>query len=36
VTYSVALAWGKVAPTTIANWWKECVGKDDVTEDDKV
>jgi hypothetical protein len=33
VAYSVGLAWGKITPATIANCWKKCIGKDDVTVD---
>jgi hypothetical protein len=34
VAYSAGLAWGKIMPTTIANCWKKCIGKDDVTVDE--
>lgn len=27
VPYNVHLAWGKVVPTTISNFWEKCVGK---------
>jgi hypothetical protein len=34
VAYNVRLAWTKVVPTTIANLWEKCVGKDDVIKDE--
>jgi hypothetical protein len=34
VAYSVGSAWGKITPTTIANCWEKCIGKDDVMVDE--
>jgi hypothetical protein len=33
VAYSFGLAWGKVRPTTTANFKKRCVGKHDIIQD---
>jgi hypothetical protein len=27
VTYSIRLGWGKNTPTTVADYWKKCIGK---------
>jgi hypothetical protein len=34
VAHSVGSGWGKIMPTTIANCWKKCIGKDDGTVDE--
>jgi hypothetical protein len=33
VAHSAGLAWEKIMPTTMANCWKKCTGKDDTTVD---